>query len=72
MEETKLEICRQVQSGGVGIRNPVCTGRILALTFLCFKGHIVFGTTIYFFPPRRLLIMPLCTQWELDYRMLLD
>lgn len=41
MEETKLEICRQKSSGGVGIRNPVCTGRILALTFLCLKGICV-------------------------------
>lgn len=42
MAETKLEIWRQGKKGRGRNQEPVCTGRILALTFMYFKGHIVF------------------------------
>ena len=43
MEKTKLGVRRQGKTGRVGgLRNPVCTGRIVAPRFLVSKALLMF------------------------------
>lgn len=41
-ERPNWEVVSEVRSDRVGVRSPRCTGRILALSYLYFKGCVVF------------------------------